>query len=166
LQFVGGGKNGGMRCLELLRRKTDPVPGPRQWIYPGRFKMRSDPRLPYCTGKGGEIIHERLSTGDDSNRRPAGRDSLSNLIDRDNGISGGVPALLDIAPYTPHVAAAKSDKIGSLPLVGTFSLNGIKILHQGKHHQVFVGNRHIMTHDQFKDYAIRLLLMYSATATR
>jgi hypothetical protein len=47
-------------------------------------------------------------------------------------MSGGVPTVFYVAPYTTDIAAAEADEIGGASLVGAFALDGIELLHYGE----------------------------------
>ena len=53
----------------------------------------------------------------------------NNLVGRGKGVYFGIPAFLNIAPMTAHIASAQADKISSLAGIKSLALYRIKLFH-------------------------------------
>lgn len=76
-----------------------------------------------------EIVHQWLSTRYHHEPGGGGADDINNICDCHFGMPVCLPAFFHVAPHTTHVAATQPYKVGGMPLIEAFSLQGVKVLH-------------------------------------
>src|SRR5580658_8203824 len=94
--------------------------------------MGGESCLAELVSKRGADVHEGFATGDDGEAAGVCGGGPYEFGYRITGVTGGVPAVLDIAPDAADVAAAEPDKPGGFSLVEAFTLEGVELLHDGE----------------------------------
>src|SRR5664279_2574564 len=77
-------------------------------------------------------MHQGFAAGDHGNFGGMVSGNGNNFTDGQLRMGGSIPAVFNVAPHTTHVTSAETDKKSRFALVETFSLKGIKSLHDGE----------------------------------